>query len=128
MSGAGCPMVSNKSGEKGLVWPAKIAKTTPGCPIVGQELEQVPLAPQTGADDGKQPAEAMCPVGEEGQVTEQEIDQQGHPHLPPHRIGAGAQKVGQLEGLLDLFEENFDLPPAAVKFHNIHRTPSQLVA
>ena len=45
---------------------------------------------------------------------QQDIDQQGHPHLPAHGVGAVAEEIAELEGLLDLLEEDLDLPAAEV--------------
>ena len=70
----------------------------------------------------------MIPVGKKGEISQEEIDQERRPNLPAHDIGAGAQEVGQLEGLFDLFEEDFDLPAAAVEIHNARRAPLQVVA
>ena len=44
---------------------------------------------------------------EDGQKAQQHIDEQRRPHLPADGIGAVAQEVGQLEGLLDLLEEGY---------------------
>jgi hypothetical protein len=35
--------------------------------------------------------------------------------LPADRVGAVAQEIAQLQALLDLFKEHFDLPAAAIQ-------------
>src|SRR5574342_1082153 len=88
---------SSETREISLFRVTQIVKVATGCPIALQEAQQMPFAPQAGPYDGQQAAEAMRPVGEESQVAQQEIDQQRDPNLPSHRVGRGAQKVGQLQ-------------------------------
>lgn len=47
--------------------------------------------------------------------------------MPLHGVGAVAEEVRQLEGLLDLLEEHLDLPAATVKISNGLRAPFQVV-
>ena len=56
----------------------------------------------------------MIPLRQKGQIPQQEINEQGRPHLPPHGVGAGAQKVSQLERLFDLLEEHFNLSATTI--------------
>jgi len=97
------------------------------CPIGLQETGHIPSAPESASQQGKEPDEAVAPVVEEGQESQEHIDQQRRPYLPAHGIGAVAQKIGQLQGLLDLFEEGFDGPAATVKVGDTGRTPLQVV-
>lgn len=105
----------------------EVSETAAGCPIAAQQFQQVPSGPQHRAQKGKEPREAMRPVGEVTQVTQQHIDPQRHPHLPAHRVGVVAQEIRQLQRLLDLFEKHFDLPPAAIEISHGARTPVQVV-
>jgi len=66
----GCPIALDESWEERLFRSPKITEAACGCPIAGQEPEQVPLAPQAGAHQREEPAEAVRPVGEKGQVSE----------------------------------------------------------
>jgi hypothetical protein len=57
----------------------------------------------------------VVPAAHDAQKTHQAVEQQRRPYLPTDRVGAVAQEVAQLQALLDLFEEDFDLPPAAIQ-------------
>jgi hypothetical protein len=49
------------------------------------------------------------------QKAQKHIDEQRRPNLPAHGIGAVPQKISQLKGLLDLFEEGFDGPAVPIE-------------
>src|SRR5664280_311095 len=70
---------------------------------------------------------AMRPLGQVTQVAQQHVRQECGPHLPAHRVGVVSQEIGQLQGLLDLLEENLNLPPAPVEIGHTARTPLQIV-
>ncbi len=57
----------------------------------------------------------MVPLRDEAEVSQEDISQQRYPNLPAHRIGVVAENVRDLEGLLDLFEKDFELPAAAIE-------------
>jgi hypothetical protein len=44
-----------------------------GCPIAAEQTEHVPFFSQRRAKKGKESAEAMTPVGEEGQMAQEQI-------------------------------------------------------
>ena len=124
----GCPTALPHSRQIGLLRPRQIAEVATGCPLALQQPQQIPFLPKRGADQRKEARETVAPVRQETQVAQQQINQQRRPDLPPHRVGAGAQKIGQLQGLLDLLEEDFDLPTAPIQFDDARRAPLQVVA
>src|ERR1019366_706125 len=69
----------------------------------------------------------MAPLTYPSAEPQEHIGQERCPYLPAHRIRIVSQEIGQLEGLFDLFEEHFDLPPAPIQINNRLRTPFQVV-
>ena len=57
----------------------------------------------------------MVPVAQHAEKTHQDVEQQRRPDLPTDRVSAVAQEVAQLQALLDLFKEHFDLPTTAIQ-------------
>ena len=98
-----------------------------GCPIAFQQRPQVVAQPERRAAHRPQPRKAPRPAAHMREVAQQHIAQQRAPELPAHGIGAVAQKVGQLQGLLDLLEEALDLPAAPVEFGHAARGPREVV-
>jgi hypothetical protein len=101
----GYPIGSTESGQKGLLWRAQEPAAAPGCPIDFEQAAEFEFLPQGRAQQGKEAGEAVAPLAQPGTEAQEDIGQQGRPHLPADRIGGVAQKVRQLEGLFDLFEE-----------------------
>src|SRR5882672_8924094 len=108
----GCPTALIEPCQIGLLGRAEKASAACGYPIDFQQTAQFEFLPQRRAQQRKEPGEAVAPLAEPGAEAQQEIQQQCRPYLPAHRVGRVAQKVGQLERLLDLLEEHFDLPAA----------------
>src|SRR5512137_1914351 len=119
----GCPLASSESGEKSLLRRAQKASAASGCPIDFQQAAQFEFLPQGRAQQGKEAGETVRPLAEPGAEAQQNIGQERGPDLPLHGVGAVAEEVGQLEGLLDLLEEHLDLPAAAVKVGDGLRAP-----
>jgi hypothetical protein len=69
----------------------------------------------------------VVPVAHHAHKTHQDVEQQRRPDLPTDRVGAVAQEIAQLQALLDLFEEHFDLPPAAIQIGHTAGTPTEVV-
>src|SRR5437899_10872633 len=69
----------------------------------------------------------MGPLRQVTQVAQQQVNQQGHPHLPAHRVGIVPQEIAQLQRLLDLLEEDLDLSSTPVEVGHTARTPLQTV-
>ena len=97
------------------------------CPIGFEETGKIPTPPQRATHEGKEPGETVTPTMDESQESQEHIDQQGRPDLPAHRIGAVSQEIGELEGLLDLLEEDFDRPAAAVKVGDAGGAPFHVI-
>lgn len=123
----GCPIVSSESGEKSLLWRAQKTAAAPGCPIDFQQAAQFEFLPQRRAQQGKEAGETVRPLTEPRAEAQQHIGQERGPDLPLHGVGAVAEEVGQLKGLLDLLEEHLDLPAAAVKVSDGLCAPLQVV-
>src|SRR5437762_8822875 len=96
------PQKSSESLQAGLLRGGDKTETAIGCPIASQQRGKIPATPERGAQQGKEPDEAMIPIMQEGQKAQEHIDQQRRPHLPAHGIGAVTQEIGQLESLFDL--------------------------
>lgn len=97
------------------------------CPIKTQEGRQVEAVPDDATDEGEEPGEAVMPVAEECLEAQQQVEEQGGPDLPGHGVGAVAEEVAELEGLLDLLEEDLDLPAAALEVGDGGRGPDEVV-
>src|ERR1017187_10694977 len=108
-------IASTESGQKGLFCRAQKPTAATGCPIDFEQAAEFEFLPQGRAQQCKEPGEAVVPLAQPGTEAQQRIGQQRRPHLPTHRVGGVAEKVRQLEGLFDLFEEYLDAPAAAVE-------------
>jgi hypothetical protein len=69
----------------------------------------------------------VVPAAHHAQKTHQDVEQQRRPDLPTDRVGAVAQEIAQLQALLDLFKEHFDLPPAAIQIGHAAGAPTEIV-
>jgi len=58
---------------------------------------------------------------------DEQIDGDGRPDLSAHRVGRGAVKGFDAQMLLDPFEEEFDLPAAAIKLGDGQRRDGEVV-
>src|ERR1039458_9121418 len=105
---SGYPIASNEYGEKGLLWRAQKPAAAAGCPIDFEQAAQFEFLPQGRAQQGKEAGETMAPLAQPGGEAQQDIGQQGRPHLPADGVGGVAREVRQLEGLFDLLEEDLD--------------------
>ena len=75
------------------------------CPIEFEQADQVQPTPGRGPKQSEHSPEVRGPLGFPSQEAHKQMHQQGHPNLPPNRIGTVAQKVGHLEILLETFEK-----------------------
>ena len=98
-----------------------------GCPIGLKKGGKVPAVPKRCTHYGEQPLEAVIPSVHERQTTHEQMNQQSHPDLPSNGVGTMAEEVGELKRLLNLLEEDLDVPTAAVKFGHRPRAPFQVV-
>ena len=88
---------------------------------------EIEFIPDDTPDDGKEANEAVRPIIDIGQKTQQDIEQKGRPKLPLNRRFAVPQKIAHFQGLFDLLEENFDPPSRLVKFADTARGPFHVV-
>ena len=105
----GCLTASTEFGQIGLLRRAQEPSAATGCPIGFQQAAPFRLLPERGAQQRKEPGEAVAPLTQPRTEAQQDIGQERRPHLPAHGVGAVAQEVRQLKGLLELFEEHFEL-------------------
>src|SRR5664279_5855372 len=113
--GAGCPTGSAKAGQIRLFWLAQKASAATGCPIDFQQAAEFAVLPESRADQGEEPGEAVRPLAQMGGEAQEHIGQQRRPDLPFDGVGAVTQEVSQLQGLFEFLEEEFDAPAAAVE-------------
>jgi hypothetical protein len=69
----------------------------------------------------------VSPLAQVGGKAQRHIDQQGGPDLPAEGVGAIAQKPGQTQRLLYLFEEHLDLPAGLVEIAHVSCSPLFIV-
>src|SRR5450631_1240322 len=103
-----CPPASQEAWKIRLIRSCQVSETALGCPIAVEQIPQVDFRPQYRPENREESREAMRPFRNITQVTQQHIHQQGDPDLPAHGVGVVAEEVGQLQCLLDLFEEDLN--------------------
>ena len=69
----------------------------------------------------------MSPLADSTDKAQQDIDQQGGPNLPTDAVGRVPKKVSQIERLLDLLEEDLNLPPGLVEFAYDRGAPFEMI-
>src|SRR6185437_6947811 len=117
----GCRTALCNSGQIRLLGAGQIAEVTTGCPIALEQRQQIPFLPQHRADQREEARETVAPIRKKTQVTQQEVNQQRRPDLPPAPIqfhdalGAPLQVVAQ--------ENHFDF--LAVDLHQRHDPAEQ---
>ena len=97
------------------------------CPIEVRQIEKLEAVPEHAAHERKQPGEAVRPLADKGNVSEQNEQQQGGPQLPTDGLLGMPEKIADLEGLLDLLEKHLDAPAAAVEVSDTGRGPVHVV-
>src|SRR5271166_2230215 len=65
----------------------------------------------------------VIPATDHAEKTRKDIKQQCRPDLPTDRVCAVAQEIAQLQALLDLSKEDFDLPAAAIQISDTAGAP-----
>jgi len=123
----GCPIDLSEAWQIGLLGRAQETAAATGCPIAGQQAAPVQFLPQGRTHQSKEPGEAVAPLAEASPEAQQQIDEQGCPHLPAHGVGVVAEEVGQLEGLFEFLEEHFNAPAAAIQVSDGLRAPAHVV-
>ena len=123
----GCPIGLSVTWQIGLLGRAEETAAATGCPIDFQQAAPGQFLPQGRTHQGKEPGETVAPLAEAGPEAQQQIDEQGRPHLPAHGVGVVAEEVGQLQGLFEFLEEHLDTPAAAVEIGDGLRAPRHVV-
>ena len=119
--------ISFKTGQKTLGRGWRIFGSAACCPTGFCKAVEIVFAPQVGTQQAVKPLEAAAPLAGHRLVTEQDINQQRAPHLPKDRIFAVAEKIAQLQRLLDLLEKRFDRPSTFVQVGDTRRCPGRVV-
>ena len=123
----GYPIGLSVTRQIGLLWRAEKVAAATGCPIAFEQAVPSQFLPQGRTDQGEEPGEAVSPLAEAGPEAQQQIDEQGRPHLPAHGVGVVAEEVGQLQGLFEFLEKYLDAPAAAVEIGDGLRAPDHIV-
>ena len=97
------------------------------CPIHFESLDEIAPVPERAAHERRQPGEAQSPQRKIPQVAQKEMREQSDPNLPLDGVLAVADEVVDLAGLLEFFEERFDVPTVAIYFSHGSRGPLQVV-
>ena len=96
------------------------------CPRESQQIPQVNFSPERRSQQGEEPGERVIPAAHHAQKAHQDVEQERRADLPADRVGAVAQEIAQLQALLDLFKEHFDLPAATIQIsHTAGASPKR---
>ena len=98
------------------------------CPTAFQKRKQVQPLPKSRSNQSEKPGKAASPARKECLIAQQQVAKQGAPDLPPDCVGTVAEKIGELESLLDLLEEHFDIPAAPIKVGDTTRAPLHIIS
>ena len=85
------------------------------CPIEVRDLKEPEAIPDYASYDCEQACKAVRPLTLKSDKTQQGIQEQCGPELPADRVLGVSEEVTDFKGLLDLFEEGFDAPAAAIQ-------------
>ena len=69
----------------------------------------------------------MLPGMCECEITDEQVSQQACPDLPLHSVGVVAEKIGQLNGLFDFLEEDFNVPATSIQFCDSPGAPLHVI-
>ena len=119
--------LGGKAGEPRLSGASDTSVTPVGCPTALEQIGEVTFEPESGADIGEEPGEAVCPPAPPGKEAKEQMHEQGRPHLPFDGVGVVPKEVDQLHGLLELFEKSFDRPATTVEIGHGAGTPREIV-
>lgn len=99
----------------------------PCCPIEVGEFKESEAIPDDASYDCEQTSEAMRPLALESDKAQQDIQKQCRPELPADGVFGVSEEVADFEGLLDLFEEGFDAPAAAIQIADAGSSPFKVI-
>src|SRR5258705_5556024 len=98
------------------------------CPTESKQIPKVNFSPECCAQQREEPGKGVIPATDHAEKAHQDVEQQCRPDLPADRICAVAQEIAQLQALLDLFKEHFDLPAAAIQISHTGGAPLEIVS
>ena len=90
-------------------------------------FQQVDPFPERRAGDGEEALETVWPCRKMRLEPKENIDDERRVDLPLDCIGVVSEKTADLENLLDLLEEHFDVPAPFVERAHRARTPLEIV-
>lgn len=97
------------------------------CPIEVSEFKESKAIPNNASNDSKQAGKAMRPLALKSDKSKQHIKEQCGPELPAYGMLGVSEEVADFEGLLDLFEEDFDTPAAAIQIADTGSGPLEVI-
>ena len=123
-----CPTGSwGESGQISGLGAGAHAVSMPCCPIEVGEFKESEAIPKNTSNDSEQAGKAMRPLALESDKSKQYIKQQCGPELPTDGVLGVPEEVTDFEGLLDLFEEGFDAPAAAIQIADTGSGPLKVI-
>lgn len=99
----------------------------PCCPIEVSEFKESEAIPDDASYDCEQTSEAMRPLTLESDKAQEDIKEQCRPELPADGVLGVSEEVADFEGLLDLLEEGFDAPAAAIQIADAGSSPFKVI-
>ena len=114
-----------KTGQESLLRSPLQPERAACCPIRVEIGQQTATLPEHGAEAGEEPGEAMRPATPGMEESQQHIHQQRRPQLPLDRVTVVAEKVSNLQRLLDLLEKHLDIPAGLVEVADAVGTAEQ---
>ena len=117
----------SESWKIGVLRSSEISEMATCCPTESKQIPQINFSPECRSQQGEEPGERVIPAAHHAQKAHQDVEQQRGPDLPADRVGTVAQEIAQLQALLDLFEEHFDLPAAAIQIGHTAGAPREIV-
>lgn len=121
-TGSGC-----KPRQIGLLRAGTHSVSVSCCPIEIGEFKYSKTIPNNSPNQRKQTGETVRPLALEGDESQEHVKKQSRPDLPLNGILGVTEEVAYFEGLLDLFKECFDAPPATIQVTDAGRCPFKVV-
>src|SRR6516225_4359603 len=97
------------------------------CPTESKQIPQVNFSPERRSQQSEEPGKRVTPAADHAHKAHQDVEQQCRPDLPANRVGAVAQEIAQLQALLDLLKEHFNLPAATIQISHTASAPPHIV-
>ena len=97
------------------------------CPTKSKQIPEVNFSPERRSQQSEEPGKRVTPAADHAHKAHQDVEQQCRPDLPANRVGAVAQEIAQLQALLDLLKEHFNLPAATIQISHTASAPPHIV-